>query len=110
MLYLLASLLFVGCKESTSGGGSPPPPPPPAPSLDVGVRGNSFGCYFKMSSPVTFSATVAVGGEKRDTIAHPPGRFPLVWSANADVYSAHSNPTDSINVPGKFTLLCGSPP
>jgi hypothetical protein len=74
--------------------------------FNVGVRATTVDCEFEMYSPVGFTATVVVGEEKRDTLAHEPGRFPLGWRMYTGATTVFSTPGDSIDVPGGFTFTC----
>ena len=97
--WVLLLVLLAACKEAASS--------PPEPSFNVGVRGSVTTCSFEMYSPVSFTASVAPGEEKRDTIAHAAGRFPLGWRAHAGaVTDLSSGLSDSIDVPGGFTFVC----
>jgi hypothetical protein len=100
MRTLVLLLLLAGCVEATSND------PRPEEAFNVGVRATNVTCSFEMYSPVGFTATVVVGEEKRDTLVHVPGRFPLGWRMYAGATTVFSAPGDSIDVPGGFTFTC----
>lgn len=96
MRILVLLLLLAACSDATSNGAA----------FNVGVRATSVGCSFEMYSPVGFTATVVVGEEKRDTLTHEPGRYPLGWRMYTGATTVFSTPGDSIDVPGGFTYTC----
>jgi hypothetical protein len=93
---VLLLLLLAACSDATSTDAA----------FNVGVRSTNVGCSFEMYSPVGFTATVVVGEEKRDTVVHEPGRFPLGWRMYTGATTVFSTPGDSIDVPGGFTFTC----